>query len=149
MIYFLRNPRTSLIKIGYTKDYHARLSQLIQQHGDLELIGLMPGNRHTEAWLHQQFGHIHFQTPGEGREWFQDAQELRRFVRRHARLSIPEKVNRYGQLRLSPRTEKAIKAVAGRLQALTGRRISADTAVWEMIRVVYPDIAARFENERK
>jgi|GEM_PF-4235511 len=41
MIYFLRNPSAGYVKIGTTKNYHARLSTLIAEHGDLELLGLM------------------------------------------------------------------------------------------------------------
>lgn len=93
MIYFLRNPRSGLVKIGCTINYHMRLSQLIAQHGDLELIGLMQGDLRTEKWLHRQFGDIHVYTPGQGNEWFKDTDVLRQFVRRHARMNIPEKVS--------------------------------------------------------
>jgi hypothetical protein len=40
MIYFLRHTETGLIKIGKTIGFSVRLSQLMAQHGDLELIGL-------------------------------------------------------------------------------------------------------------
>ncbi len=89
MIYFLREPNTGLIKIGKTVHYRTRLSELIDEHGDLELLGLMPGYTDQERELHQQFAHLNIQDELSGREWFKPEPDLMKFIDRYAELTLP------------------------------------------------------------
>lgn len=84
MIYFLRSPDTGLVKIGTTGNYHLRLSQLIAEHGDLELLGLMDGVRLDEQALHRQFAadRVHH-------EWFRFSDAVASFVEANTHLQIP------------------------------------------------------------
>lgn len=50
------------------------------------------------------------------------------------------------QMRISRRVQKAITAAAGRIQDETGENISAEKAIFEVIRRVFPDITARYES---
>ena len=54
MIYFLRRTNGD-IKTGTTINYQIRVTELIKQHGELELLGLMDGGRELERELHIQF----------------------------------------------------------------------------------------------
>ena len=87
MIYFLRR-RDAFIKIGTTENFHLRLSQLIAEHGDLELLGLMNGSYDVEQRLHEQF-----REHRQGRtEWFAPCQELLTFIERNSHRVVPEKL---------------------------------------------------------
>jgi len=87
MIYFLRSPETGLIKIGTTRDYHTRLSHLIMEYGDLELLGLMDGSYEEETALHHQFAEVR-----QGRsEWFEKCPELMAYIADGTHLNLPPK----------------------------------------------------------
>ncbi len=89
MIYFLRHPETGLMKIGTTTKYQKRLSDLMQKHGDLELLGLMYGNRSDEQQLHQQFSHLNEAGQLSGIEWFRADKELIAYIDKHAQMTLP------------------------------------------------------------
>jgi hypothetical protein len=90
MIYFLRHPETQAIKIGQTSDYYTRLSQLIREHGDLELLGVMEGNRETETSLHRWFAEFRAHAM-PGREWFRAVPELLEYIQENTHLNLPSK----------------------------------------------------------
>jgi hypothetical protein len=88
MIYFLRHTETGLIKIGRTVNYSLRLSQLIAQYGDLELVGLMEGYTEQEQYLHGKFCQLKANTLG-GREWFVPDDELIDYIENMASMNFP------------------------------------------------------------
>lgn len=89
MIYFLRHAETGLIKIGRTKDKPTRLSTLMKEHGDLELVGLLPGYKSKEAELHQKFNHLNKRGILKGREWFVPDAELINYIEKKTSLNLP------------------------------------------------------------
>lgn len=90
MIYFLRHPETGLIKIGKTKNYHQRLSQLIAEHGDLELLGIMQGYTDKECELHEQFSSLNVRGDLKGVEWFESEQSLLGYIDDNSSMNIPK-----------------------------------------------------------
>lgn len=74
------------IKIGTTRHYISRMRQLMFVHGALEVLGTVPGNRHTERAMHARFADHQRARLGDasGRyhplEWFAPAPELLWFV---------------------------------------------------------------------
>jgi predicted XRE-type DNA-binding protein len=89
MIYFLRHTETGLIKIGKTIGFSVRLSQLMAQHGDLELIGLMPGYTEEERELHEYFHNCNERDILAGREWFKPDTHLVKYINKHSSLTFP------------------------------------------------------------
>jgi len=112
MIYFLRHPKTGLVKIGTTDKYHRRLSTLMSKYGDLELVALMDGNRTTEAALHVRFGAANRQGVLDGREWFADTPELREFIEVNGHLNIPENEDELIRIPVSSETHERLKELA-------------------------------------
>jgi hypothetical protein len=81
VIYFIRCPKTSQIKIGTTLGLARRLGQLARDRKTtLEVLAVMPGDQSREADLHHQFGHLRM----EG-EWFDPGMDLLDFIRDHGR----------------------------------------------------------------
>lgn len=85
MIYFLRH-ETGLIKIGTTINYKSRLSDLIRQYGDLELLGLMEGSYEKEGELHSMFSHLRNTDTLDGTEWFAHGDDLILYIETNANL---------------------------------------------------------------
>lgn len=77
MIYFIRQKRTDLVKIGYTlNDPPARLSSLqVGSPEPLEMIGTVPGSVADEAVLHQQFAASRVRG-----EWFRATPVMGRLI---------------------------------------------------------------------
>jgi len=97
VIYFLKHPQTGRVKIGQTANYHQRLSSLIVEHGDLELIGIMEGNRDDEQNLHKRFSHLRAKDM-PGREWFCLTGELSSYIYQNARFEAPDRL-KFGAIR--------------------------------------------------
>lgn len=76
MIYFLRKPDGSAIKIGTTIRLGERLRQLAVEHGPgLEVLAVVEGSFEKECALHRQFAHL--RTVGE---WFEPGDDLLGFI---------------------------------------------------------------------
>jgi hypothetical protein len=100
-VYFLLNPRTCEVKIGFTSDLNARMSSLKSGAGsELSLIRLIDGGRATEKWLHRRFAHLR-----RSGEWFSYHDDMLSIVapdeipviktvtkRRDVRLTVSEKI---------------------------------------------------------
>jgi len=84
VVYFLQRD-DGAIKIGYTSQYKARLSNLIQEHGDLTLLGLLLGSRDTESELHSKFAQYRIGHT----EFFEDHEGLRKYIDQHTNLQLP------------------------------------------------------------
>ena len=70
-VYFLRNPATGLIKIGFSGGMQRRLWTLRREFPGAELLAHAPGNRHTEDALHAAFYADHVAG-----EWFRASPRL-------------------------------------------------------------------------
>lgn len=68
--YFIRC--NDLIKIGYSSHWRARLGQYKSRYADVEIIGIIAGDRSTERSLHRTFA-----QHCVGGEWFRDGTDLR------------------------------------------------------------------------
>jgi hypothetical protein len=75
IVYFLQR-EDGCIKIGTTRDYKTRLSNLIRQYGDLVLLGMISGSFGIEEQLHQQFAGCRIDRT----EFFHPASELMEFI---------------------------------------------------------------------
>jgi hypothetical protein len=75
-IYFLKNGRRGLVKIGYSASYRMRMSTIqLSTPDDLKLIALIPGDRDTERELHGRFGKHYVRG-----EWFRLEGALAKYV---------------------------------------------------------------------
>ncbi|MDP2410387.1 MAG: GIY-YIG nuclease family protein [Pseudolabrys sp.] len=73
-VYFIEC--TGKIKIGFTKNLHARLATFRTAHPDqITLIGSVPGSMRFERELHARLGIYAIKG-----EWFQDCQEVRNVI---------------------------------------------------------------------
>jgi hypothetical protein len=83
VIYFVKFPGSETIKIGYTGWLPDRLQQLTYQYdleGDVEVLGVLDGNRRKEKEMHERFADLRI-----GRsEFFRPGQELLDFIRCYA-----------------------------------------------------------------
>lgn len=126
MIYFLKRD-DGAIKIGTTMNFHMRLSQLIEQHGDLELLGVMAGGRDLEQWLHKQFGETRIYG---NQEWFYSSDKLMKFIRDKATPELPPKQPPPASIRVHPTNRAVLDYIAAMHVAQTGQNISIDEALW-------------------
>lgn len=67
MVYFIYNPDTNKIKIGYTKSNpQKRLNQLSTgSSSPLSLIGILDGNKDLEFEFHKRYAYLNYNL-----EWF-------------------------------------------------------------------------------
>lgn len=89
MIYFLRSSnldgdRFGHIKIGFSGRVNARANALRTHHGAVQLLGMMEGDRKTEAAMHARFAE--YLNPAFGREWFISNSALTEFIRLNANI---------------------------------------------------------------
>ncbi len=76
-VYFMLNPKTALIKIGYSAAPDERKSDLnLQYRTKLEILGVFPGTMHEEHLMHMRFSQYH-----SHHEWFHDAPPIREAVK--------------------------------------------------------------------
>ena len=75
-VYFIRNPITRSIKIGFSIDPDRRIKDL-QTASESELIieAVLPGTLSTEQYLHQRWEHLHVRG-----EWYKSDPDLEDFV---------------------------------------------------------------------
>ena len=87
-IYFIRSGSRGPIKIGYTADPIARLSQLqVANPCELKLLGCVPGTLDVERAIHRELsGH---RLRGE---WYVVNEHIRAFVKVHLNESVSEEV---------------------------------------------------------
>ena len=75
-VYFIKSGATGSIKIGVSKDPLRRLADLQNASGEeLELIGVIKGNRNREKALHERFAHGNVRG-----EWFTPSDDLMREI---------------------------------------------------------------------
>jgi hypothetical protein len=103
MIYFFLRRSDGRIKIGTTKDYHSRRYSLATQYGQIELLGLMEGDRKREQELHQQFAQYRVART----EFFEDHDALREFITQNTGLPVP--VNEATSIGISEETRDALR----------------------------------------
>lgn len=105
MIYFLRRPSDGYIKIGFTDAYTTRLNALRKQHGDLELLGALPGDLVREKELHIQFAGLRINRT----EWFKPESLLTEYIREHTR---EQPINDTVRIRLGTPAVRTLKKMA-------------------------------------
>ena len=138
MIYFIQRKRDGLIKIGYTGNVGERFSGLKSEHGAIELLGIMEGDRDTENQLHKQFADYRF----EKREWFSDSTSIREYIASNTKQGT-DRDKKHHALRLEPVTKIAIDLLTVRQMQKVGRKLSNNDALWMFIEECRPDIAER------
>lgn len=84
-VYFLRDTRNGLIKIGTTIDIPTRAKYLAwKRQSKLEYLGYIGGHYEVERQLHDQFSQFH-----QGNEWFAPAQEILDYIKQSANPDFP------------------------------------------------------------
>ena len=124
MIYFLQHPETQLIKIGTTRRYNMRLSQLIANHGDLELMGLMSGSFNEEYTLHRQFRKYNVRDVLDGDEWFKPHAELLDFIRKNTSLKCPLDIHNHNSI-VKNRIPETIRQLMTDYEIKTNKEMAA------------------------
>lgn len=142
MIYFLRRA-DGAIKIGTTEKYYTRRSGLIKRHGDLELLGVMDGNREIEQEIHKRFAHVRL-IGKRKTEWFEASQELLDFI---ADNTSPEvRTVRDVTIKLSDKTHLLLQSFQNERFAKTGKRLTNDAAIALAIELADPKAVDWVEN---
>jgi len=76
-VYFVQAGQQGPIKIGWSQDVPRRIAELqVANASRLSLVAVVPGKMRDEATTHERFAHLRL-----GAEWFQDAPELRAYLR--------------------------------------------------------------------
>lgn len=126
MIYFLRSLETGLVKIGTTKNYHARLTALQAEHGELQLLGVTEGSYFEERDLHQRFAEYRADHVS-GREWFYPGLDLILFIVDNANPNEPKLPDVYNPgytTRIVNRIGIVIREYQAEKERVTGQRIT-------------------------
>lgn len=102
------------IKIGYTWNLDNRLAGIRSKHGEVEVLGVIPGGRELEKELHQRFDatrHSIINKRGQimRLEWFSPSLELDRFINQRMERFEPyaEQMRRMGYEGAARNAEKA------------------------------------------
>lgn len=82
-VYFVESSKDKFIKIGYTRQIHDRLKSLEKEYGELNLIGLMHGDKKKESEVHSLFANQRMYG-----EWFTYSDELLEYIREFATINI-------------------------------------------------------------
>lgn len=92
MIYFLFFPRKGQVKIGTTNNHKQRFWRLRWEHGELELLGVMPGSYEKEAEILERFDEHRVWNGRYAPEWFWFNGDILSFVWNHA-FYAPSEIN--------------------------------------------------------
>lgn len=76
-VYFIRSRKDGLIKIGFSTDAVRRIGEFEGGASKYEMIGVIEGDRKTEAALHRRF----YNHRNHG-EWFNPHSDIMEFVKR-------------------------------------------------------------------
>jgi len=77
MVYFVKNPKNGLIKIGWSRFVPARIRTLRREYGDdLRLLKCIEGDHKIERRLHKRFRKSCVRS-----EWFRESKRLRQFIK--------------------------------------------------------------------
>jgi AcrR family transcriptional regulator len=139
-IYFLKRPDGD-IKIETTRQVNVQLSQLIDQHGDLILLGMMQGADDEERLLRRQFA----QYQRAGTEFFAPAPELLQFIHDKAKPVLKPEDKQKRRPRLIDASNE-IKAVARRHMTNSGTASLSLRAIAAEMGITAPAIYRYFEN---
>ena len=85
VIYFVQEHNNGWIKIGTTGQFPKRLSQLRREHGELELLGLIPGSYEREQSMHNRFSAFRIGYS----EWFYPDERLMNFIQEDTHKNLP------------------------------------------------------------
>lgn len=103
------------IKIGYSKRIEHRFSVLRKKHGELDVLGVLPGDERLEAELHSRFAAFNIPRthPTMGvvsSEWFHPTIELYAFIGEHMERYEPyaEQMRRVGNHALAEKVEQQL-----------------------------------------
>ncbi len=142
MIYFLRRA-DGAIKIGTTKKYYTRRSGLTKRCGDLELLGIMDGDREKELEIHERFRKLRLNHKRKT-EWFQPGKELLDYI---AENTSPEAYTaRDVTIKLSDKTHLLLKSFQNEQFATMGKRLTNDAAIALAIQLSCPKAAEWVES---
>lgn len=81
-VYFAKHKKKACIKIGFSANLSARIAQLSQHHGEVELIAAFPGTRDDEQRIHDLFGPFRLRLPKgypNRTEWFRATADILSF----------------------------------------------------------------------
>lgn len=74
VVYFAQRA-DGAVKIGFTDDVQRRLRELRPEHGPLELLATIPGDKRTEGAFHRLYAEARLDG-----EWFRETPMLRVFI---------------------------------------------------------------------
>jgi hypothetical protein len=119
MIYFAQLPSTGAIKIGFSDNVEARLSQLAGHYRErLSLLHVIKGNLDTEREIHERFSHLRLGKT----EQFRAGIDLMEFIGKPLLVNInAEAVEAKGypsprvQITLDPETRERFKLIQAAL----------------------------------
>lgn len=150
MIYFLQAEKGDKhIKIGFTDVYTHRSKTLNKQHGTLNLLGVMDGDKAIERQLHAQFKALRI---NRHEEWFRVAPELLDFIAKNTTLDAPE--IKTMKIMVSENAAEMLKKLKSRFDVGTTLQVldlvlqDYDKNIWDRV-VSIVDISREYRNEGK
>jgi hypothetical protein len=142
MIYFLRRA-DGAIKIGTTEKYLTRLSTLTTEYGELELLGLMEGDREEEQKLLARFAQARLSTDRRT-EWFHPSKEILDYIAENTHLNIPKARDK--TVKITDKTHMLLQMFQNEHFLKTGERLTNDAAIALAIQKADPKAAEWAEN---
>lgn len=105
------------IKIGYSFRLPHRFSGLKKRHGELAILGVMPGDESDEAAIHEMFDQfcVRVRNPRNGglhrSDWFSPAPEILKWISENTEAYEPyeEQMRRNGYNGLADKVERMYK----------------------------------------
>lgn len=142
MIYFLRRA-DGAIKIGTTDKYRTRLSTLTTEYGELELLGLMEGDREEEQRIHEQFTQSRM-GPDRRTEWFHSSPEILDYIAKNTHLNIPKARDK--TVKITDKTHMLLQRFLHGHFLRTGESLTSDAAIALALGIADPE-ALEWVNE--
>lgn len=132
MIYFLKRA-DQLVKVGYTDNFKKRLYVLESEHGKLDLLGWMDGDRKLEKQLHARFD-----SDRATLEWFRQSDALLAFIAENTTTESPEIIPT-ATIRISSTTRAVLDYIMAMGTIKTGRTPTINEVLWEVLTKAYPE----------
>lgn len=137
MIYFLYSATREQVKIGTTKKYKLRHTDLTRRYGDLTLLGWMNGDRKAEQRVHKKL-----EADRVEGEWFKLSPAVVSLIDACTQKTEPPSPPDDAMVRVSYRTQILLNVIKETATIRNGRHLNIDEALWQALEDARPEEAA-------